>query len=165
MPGPGRASSFYHIVNMNKGKKNKENDPENSTRDEVFEEFEIPDNEPVFTVSVVSRLLDIPVWVLKKLDSEEIVCPKRSRGNDRLYSKKNVSSFKQNRLNSNKSLQNCSLATAETDDRQSSCGLIFLKLKLSRLTRKLNTFKQKRRNSVRVLKSMSAPRPTPGNPG
>jgi len=91
MPGPGRASSFYHIVNMNKGKKNKENDPENSTRDEVFEEFEIPDNEPVFTVSVVSRLLDIPVWVLKKLDSEEIVCPKRSRGNDRLYSKKNVS--------------------------------------------------------------------------
>lgn len=59
--------------------------------DIVFESFEIPEDEPVFTVSVVSRLVDIPVWMLKKLDLEEIVSPLRSRGNDRLYSIKEVS--------------------------------------------------------------------------
>ncbi len=58
---------------------------------EVFEEFVIPYKEPVFTVSVVSRLLKIPVWVLKKFDREKVVCPKRSKGNTRLYSKEDVS--------------------------------------------------------------------------
>ncbi|NLB34726.1 MAG: hypothetical protein GX817_02745 [Elusimicrobia bacterium] len=51
-------------------------------------------DEPVFTVSVVSRLLHIPIWMLKKLDSEEIVCPCRSVGNDRLYSIEEVSEVK-----------------------------------------------------------------------
>lgn len=57
----------------------------------IIEEFRVPENEPVFTISVVSRLLEIPVWMLKKMDSEQIVCPCRSRGNDRLYSRRNVS--------------------------------------------------------------------------
>jgi len=60
----------------------------------VFRSFKLPVNEPVFTVSVVSRLLCIPVWMLKKFDSEDIVCPCRSSGNDRLYSMKEVSELK-----------------------------------------------------------------------
>jgi len=53
-------------------------------------DFKIGDKEPVFTISVVSRLLKIPIWTLKKLDREKIVSPKRSSGNDRLYSKNDL---------------------------------------------------------------------------
>jgi MerR family transcriptional regulator/heat shock protein HspR len=49
--------------------------------------FEIEDDEPVFTSGVVSRLLEVPVWVLKQLDREKVVSPPRERGRSRLYSK------------------------------------------------------------------------------
>jgi DNA-binding transcriptional MerR regulator len=56
-----------------------------------FEEFEIDPNAPVFTTGVVCKLLDIPIWVLKQLDEEGIVCPPReSEGQARLYSQKEV---------------------------------------------------------------------------
>lgn len=56
-----------------------------------FEEVEIDINEPVFTSGVVCRLLDIPIWILKQLDNEGIVCPPReSDGQARLYSKKEI---------------------------------------------------------------------------
>ena len=49
--------------------------------------FPIDPDEPVFTTGVVSRLLTIPVWVLKKLDEEQIVSPHRKSELDaRLYS-------------------------------------------------------------------------------
>ncbi len=52
-----------------------------------FEEFEIDPDIPVFTTGVVSKLLGIPVWVLKQLDTEGIVCPPRENvGKARLYS-------------------------------------------------------------------------------
>lgn len=57
---------------------------------EIRISFRVSANEPVFTVSVVSRLLSMPVWMLKKFDREKLVCPKRSDGNDRLYSKDNL---------------------------------------------------------------------------
>ena len=48
-------------------------------------------DEPVFTTGVVCRLIEIPVWVLKQLDREEIVRPPRkSEGKARLYSKREL---------------------------------------------------------------------------
>ena len=49
-------------------------------------EFKLSPDEPVFTSGVVSRLLEIPVWVLKQLDREEVVRPARKKGCSRLYS-------------------------------------------------------------------------------
>ncbi len=50
------------------------------------EVFEVGADEPVYTSGVVCRLLGIPVWVLKQLDREEIVTPRRKKGRSRLYS-------------------------------------------------------------------------------
>lgn len=49
--------------------------------------FDVGIDEPVYTSGVVSRLLRIPVWVLKQLDKEEIISPPRKKGTSRLYSK------------------------------------------------------------------------------
>ena len=55
------------------------------------EEFAIDMDEPVFTTGVVCKLLSIPVWVLKQLDQEGVVCPPRAReGQARLYSKREL---------------------------------------------------------------------------
>jgi DNA-binding transcriptional MerR regulator len=60
-----------------------------------LENFQIDPDEPVFTTGVVCRLLDIPVWVLKKLDEEKIVSPQRKNDLDaRLYSLKELSLVK-----------------------------------------------------------------------
>jgi DNA-binding transcriptional MerR regulator len=60
-----------------------------------YDEVYISIDEPVFTTGVVCRLLDIPVWVLKQLDSEDIVSPPReSEGQARLYSKKELKMIK-----------------------------------------------------------------------
>lgn len=48
--------------------------------------FTIAPDEPVYTSGVVSRLLKIPVWVLKQLDRETVVRPCRKKGCSRLYS-------------------------------------------------------------------------------
>ena len=54
--------------------------------------FEIDPDEPVYTTGVVCRMLDMPVWVLKKLDMEQIVSPRRENDLDaRLYSLKELS--------------------------------------------------------------------------
>lgn len=52
--------------------------------------FDVSIDEPVYTSGVVCRLLGIPVWVLKQLDREEIVSPRRKKGRSRLYSKKEL---------------------------------------------------------------------------
>lgn len=58
---------------------------------EEFEEFFIHHDEPIFTTGVVCKLLSIPVWVLKQLDSEGVVSPPREReGQSRLYSKREL---------------------------------------------------------------------------
>ena len=62
---------------------------------EEFEGVFIDSDEPVFTTGVVCRLLDIPVWVLKQLDCEDIVCPPRkTAGQARLYSKRELKMVK-----------------------------------------------------------------------
>lgn len=55
-----------------------------------FQEFKIGPDEPLYTSGVVSRLLRIPVWVLKQLDREGIVSPPRKEGHSRLYSKREL---------------------------------------------------------------------------
>lgn len=52
--------------------------------------LEIPDDEPIYTSGVVTRLLGIPVWVLKQLDKESVVKPPRKKGRHRFYSRKEL---------------------------------------------------------------------------
>ena len=60
-----------------------------------FEEVKIGRDEGVFTTGVVTKILGIPVWVLKKLDAEGIVSPHReSDAQSRLYSKRQLSMLK-----------------------------------------------------------------------
>lgn len=47
-------------------------------------------DEPVYVISVVSKLLDLPVWTLRALDKAGVVCPKRIGKKSRLYSLKDV---------------------------------------------------------------------------
>lgn len=60
----------------------------------LIKEVVIELDEPVFPTGVVCRLIKMPLWVLKELDSEGIVSPQRKRGADRLYSQLDL-----NRLN------------------------------------------------------------------
>jgi MerR family transcriptional regulator/heat shock protein HspR len=60
------------------------------TKTKPFKDIEVADDEPVFTSGVVSRLLEVPIWVLKQLDREKVVSPPREKGRSRLYSKKEL---------------------------------------------------------------------------
>jgi len=53
-------------------------------------DIHISPDEPVYVISVVSRLVDLPVWTLRQLDKGGIVCPKRIGRKSRLYSLKDV---------------------------------------------------------------------------
>lgn len=44
------------------------------------------ENEPVYVISVAARLASLPCWVLRVLDQEGIVVPRRTDSNRRLYS-------------------------------------------------------------------------------
>ncbi len=50
----------------------------------------ISPDEPVYIISVVSKLVSIPVWTLRQIDKQGIVCPKRLGKKSRLYSLKDV---------------------------------------------------------------------------
>ena len=59
--------------------------------DKDYDEVFISLDEPIFTTGVVCRLIDIPVWILKQLDREQIVSPPRkTEGKARLYSKREL---------------------------------------------------------------------------
>lgn len=63
---------------------------------EEFEEFFIAADEPVYSTGVVCRLLSIPIWVLKQLDSAGVVSPPRqAKGQSRLYSKRELKKLDQ----------------------------------------------------------------------
>jgi hypothetical protein len=53
-------------------------------------EIEIDPNEPLFVISVVSNMIDIPIWTLRKLDEMGVVTPKRIGKKTRCYSKDQV---------------------------------------------------------------------------
>ncbi|MBP7215748.1 MAG: MerR family transcriptional regulator [Candidatus Omnitrophica bacterium] len=50
----------------------------------------ISPDEPVYVISVVSKLVEIPVWTLRQLDKAGVVCPQRIGKKSRLYSLKDV---------------------------------------------------------------------------
>jgi len=53
-------------------------------------DFEIDPEESIFIISVVSEMVDIPVWTLRKLDEMGIVMPKRLGKKTRCYSKNQI---------------------------------------------------------------------------
>jgi len=55
----------------------------------LFDIYISPD-EPVYVISVVSKLVDLPIWTLRQLDKAGIVRPKRIGKKSRLYSLKDV---------------------------------------------------------------------------
>ncbi|MDP8259713.1 MAG: MerR family transcriptional regulator [Candidatus Gygaella obscura] len=57
-----------------------------------FEDFdiEIDPCEPIYIMSVVSRLVHIPEWTIRILDKEGVVSPKRKKGKKRLYCQKDL---------------------------------------------------------------------------
>jgi MerR family transcriptional regulator/heat shock protein HspR len=53
-------------------------------------DIHISPDEPVYVISVVSKLVELPVWTLRQLDKAGIVCPKRIGKKSRLYSLKDI---------------------------------------------------------------------------
>ena len=53
-------------------------------------DIQISPDEPVYVISVVSKLVDMPIWTLRQLDKKGIVCPKRIGKKSRLYSLKEI---------------------------------------------------------------------------
>ena len=60
--------------------------------DKKMNEFEvkIDPQEPIYIISVVSELVGIPIWTLRKLDEMGVVCPKRLGKKTRCYSHKQI---------------------------------------------------------------------------
>jgi DNA-binding transcriptional MerR regulator len=54
------------------------------------QEFEIDDNDPLFVISVVSELVHIPIWTLRKLDDHGIVKAQRKGKKTRCYTKNQI---------------------------------------------------------------------------
>ena len=50
----------------------------------------ISPDEPVYVISVVSKLVDFPIWTLRQLDKAGVVTPKRIGKKSRLYSLKDI---------------------------------------------------------------------------
>jgi hypothetical protein len=57
-------------------------------------EFNIKLDDPVFTRSVVARILDIPVWMLRRLEKEEVVEPTATGRRNKLYSPRELKQLK-----------------------------------------------------------------------
>jgi len=53
-------------------------------------DIHISADEPVYVISVVSKLVDMPIWTLRSLDKAGVVCPKRIGKKSRLYSLKDI---------------------------------------------------------------------------
>jgi len=53
-------------------------------------DIKISPDEPVYVISVASKLVELPVWTLRALDKAGIVKPKRIGKKSRLYSLKDI---------------------------------------------------------------------------
>jgi len=53
-------------------------------------DIRISPDEPVYIISVVSKLVDLPIWTLRQLDKAGVVRPKRAGKKSRLYSLKDM---------------------------------------------------------------------------
>ncbi|MBN1585963.1 MAG: MerR family transcriptional regulator [Candidatus Omnitrophica bacterium] len=47
-------------------------------------------DEPVYTISVVCRFVELPVWTLRQLDRLGVLSPTRTAGQSRLYCSRDV---------------------------------------------------------------------------
>jgi MerR family transcriptional regulator, heat shock protein HspR len=52
--------------------------------------LKIAPEEPVYIISVVCKLVNIPIWTLRQLDKAGVVRPKRLGKKNRLYSLKDL---------------------------------------------------------------------------
>lgn len=55
----------------------------------IFDVYISPD-EPVYVISVVSKLVGLPVWTLRQIEKAGIISPKRIGKKSRLYSLKDI---------------------------------------------------------------------------
>jgi len=55
----------------------------------LFDIYISPD-EPVYVISVASKLVSLPIWTLRQLDKAGIVSPKRVGKKSRLYSLRDI---------------------------------------------------------------------------
>jgi len=53
-------------------------------------DIHISADEPVYVISVASKLVDLPIWTLRQLDKAGVVRPKRIGKKSRLYSLKDI---------------------------------------------------------------------------
>ena len=53
-------------------------------------DIKISPDEPVYVISVASKLVEMPVWTLRSLDKAGVVKPKRIGKKSRLYSLKDI---------------------------------------------------------------------------
>jgi MerR family transcriptional regulator, heat shock protein HspR len=53
-------------------------------------DIQISPDDPVYVISVTSRLVDLPVWTLRQLDKAGIVCPQRIGKKSRFYCLKDI---------------------------------------------------------------------------
>ena len=53
-------------------------------------DIHISPDEPVYVISVVSKLVGLPAWTLRQLDKAGVVRPKRIGKKSRLYSLKDI---------------------------------------------------------------------------
>ncbi len=53
-------------------------------------DIKISQDEPVYVISIVSKLVDLPVWTLRQLDKAGVVSPKRIGRKSRFYSLKDI---------------------------------------------------------------------------
>ena len=53
-----------------------------------------PYDEPVYLISIVSKILDIHPQTLRQYERENLICPARSNGRIRLYSQRDIDKIK-----------------------------------------------------------------------
>jgi MerR family transcriptional regulator/heat shock protein HspR len=51
-------------------------------------------DEPVYLISIVSKILDIHPQTLRQYERENLICPSRSEGRIRLYSQRDIDKIK-----------------------------------------------------------------------
>ncbi len=57
-------------------------------------EYQINPEEPLFIIGVVSEVVGIPIWTLRKLDEMGVVCPERKGKKTRCYSQIQIKELK-----------------------------------------------------------------------
>ncbi len=62
----------------------------NEFEDAFSQDLNINPEEPVYVISIVSRIVHLPVWTLRELDKKGVIKPKRIGKKTRCYSLKDL---------------------------------------------------------------------------